>query len=115
MDSSGKSSGKRPELIGRLIDCVNEKDNENRISQSHFHRRIQTANECLESFPLSVHLSYKIIEPGESKSLGNSSLLLIFGFYSRMEQIYTATFSLTSLANETMSLKELDIFSRYCV
>lgn len=42
----------------------------------------------------------------------NSSLLLIFMFYAAMQVSGTASFSATQLANETMTLYELDKFCR---
>ena len=47
-----------------------------------------------------------------NKSNENASLMIIFGFYCRMDQTYSVSFSKISLANETMSKKEFLIFCR---
>jgi hypothetical protein len=100
----------RPKYIGQFLDQLKEKEE----------KSLQLYNDydslCLESFNdlqnsnFTVNLSYKSLEYSNSGDHSNSSLLAIFGFYSRMEQVYTATFSLTELANETMSYNEANIF-----
>ncbi len=100
----------RPKYIGQFLDQLKEKESQSHLLYSDYEALCLESFNDLQNSNFTVNLSYKSLEYSSSGDHSNSSLLAIFGFYSRMEQVYTATFSLTELANETMSYNEANIF-----
>lgn len=75
------------------------------------HARISAAAYAQSSLDIKMFYTTNIANKSNDNN-SNASLMIIFGFYCRMDQTYSSSFSMISLANETMSKKEFLIFCK---
>ena len=117
------SAPRRGSQLGLLLDTLNAKYDFGEEKYSSFVSITDTAiRDMRSSGILNVLFSsemdrsrHSLDDPAKAPAKDeekNSSLLLAFMFYAAMQVAGTASFSATQLANETMTLYELDKFCR---
>ena len=122
-DAPTPASSGRPAQLGLLLDSLGSRYSFGEEKYSGFVGLADAAvREVRRTGMFSIEMSSHVSNNRQGKTDDNqfavpvqeknSSLLLVFMFYAAMQVVGAASFSATQMANETMTLYELDKFCR---
>ena len=103
---------KAPEMLQRFLKFKKDVDVESKQVYDEFLQRADHITSIIKESPIHISSSfkYKLYDQLPSRPDYNSSINDIFMFYSRLDQVYSSTFSAADVQNETMNMRELLLF-----